>query len=690
MSLHFSSDVGGTFTDMVSFDGETFRIAKSPTTPGDYAEGIENCISILGEEIGEPVRKLMEQCAYFGHGSTVITNAVLEGKVGKVGLVVTRGFRDILSIREGGTENTFDVHKDCPRPYVPRYLTLSVSERVNAEGGVEIPLDEHDAERALKTLIEQYHVDAVAVCFLWSVVNPAHEQRIKEIMAEKWPDVPCILSWETNPIIRKYRRACSTVIEASVRMLAERYIRSLSSRLEKKGHKGTLYMVTSSGAVLAAEDAAKRGISLIASGPAMAPVAANWFSVMEGDKVGNVIAIDMGGTSFDVSMVTEGEIARTRDTQVGDELLGISTIDSRSIGAGGGSIAWIDSGGLIHIGPESAGAVPGPACYDRGGKRATVTDANVVLGYIDPDYFLGGRMRIESRLAVQAIKEDVASPLQIDIEEAAFTVWSTINVNMVSAIQDVTIWQGIDPREYVLVSGGGAGNCHAVGLAKELGIKRLLVPKYGGVLSAVGGLVADVSADFSRSYLTTTNDFDYEYVNDLLEGLEHEARSFLAKLAVSSNKTRTEFYLEARYPYQVWELPVRLRTNRVLNKEDLLRLVDDFHTVHQEVFAIKESGQFIECVHWSTRAIAELPEVRLKEQAFVGEDPSGALMPERAAYFRELGGMVRTQIYRGDRLVHGNIIRGPAIIEETTTTIVIPPGTAATVTRWGNYWIDIQ
>jgi len=690
MSLHFSSDVGGTFTDMVSFDGETFRIAKSPTTPEDYAEGIENCISILGEEIGESDRTLMEQCAYFGHGSTVITNAVIEGKVGKVGLLVTRGFRDILSIREGGTENTFDVHKDCPRPYVPRYLTVPVLERVNAEGGIEIPLDDHDVERALKILVEQYRVDAVAVCFLWSVTNPAHEQRIREIMAEKWPDIPCVLSCETNPIIREYRRACSTVIEASVRTLADRYIRNLSSRLEEKGHKGTLYMVTSSGSLLAAEDAAKRGISLIASGPAMAPVAAAWFDAMEGDKLGNVIAIDMGGTSFDVSMVTEGEIARTRDTKVGDELLGISTIDSRSIGAGGGSIAWIDSGGLIHIGPESAGAVPGPACYNRGGKRATVTDANVVLGYIDPDYFLGGRMRIEPKLAVQAIKEDVAVPLQLEIEEAAFTVWSTINVNMVSAIQDVTIWQGIDPREYVLVSGGGAGNCHAVALARELGIKKLLVPKYGGVLSAVGGLVADVCADFSGGCFTATSDFDYDRVNKLLENLEDKAQRFLSRVVTGSRGGRVEFFVEARYPYQVWELPVRLGTKRISNEEDLRRLVEDFHEVHEKVFAIREPGQFIECVQWSTRAVAEMPKVKLKEQAYHGEDPAAALMSEREAYFRERGGMAMSRVYRGDKLLHGNVIYGPAIIEETTTTVVIPPESRATVTRWGNYWIDIQ
>lgn len=690
MPSRVAVDVGGTFTDLVMVDENLeVKISKSPTTPENHALGVQNCLKLVAEELGISLRQLLGGCGYFAHGSTIVTNAVIEGKVAKVGFLVTRGFRDILTCREGGKDDPYNMYEDYPRPYVPRYLTLPITERINAEGGVEIALDEAEALQALKKLIEEYKVEIIAVCFLWSIANPAHEKRIKELVSQHWPGVTCILSSEINPIIREYRRASSTVIEASVRPLAERYIKAVNSKLKEDGYKATLYIVTSSGSVLAAEDVAKRAISMIASGPSMAPVAAKWFAELEGEDSGNIISTDMGGTSFDVSMVKQGQIARTRETKIGHELLGISTIDSRSIGAGGGSIAWIDSAGLIHLGPQSAGAQPGPACYDRGGTFATVTDANVILGYIDPDYFLGGRMKIKPQLAAAAIQNEVAQPLGLSLEEAAFTIWSTINVNMVSAIRDVTIWQGIDPREYLLVSGGGAGNCHAVALARELGIGRLMVPKYGGVYSAIGGLVADVSAEYSGSCFTSTNRFNFRGVEEVLTRLERQAQDFLLSLGASSKDTEIEFYVEARYPYQVWELPIRLRKSRIKSEQDLLELAEDFHAEHEKVFAIKEpAGHPIECVHWSVRAVARMPKIKLKDQPYAGPDPQAALVGKRQAYFRELGGLTETRIYRGERLKFGNIVDGPAVIEETTTTIVIPPAARATVSRWGNYLIE--
>jgi len=692
MGSRICVDVGGTFTDLVMLDDrETVRISKSPTTPEDHAQGVLDCLGLVSDEVRTSARDLLERCTYFAHGSTIITNAVIEGKVAKVGFLVTRGFRDILSVREAGKDNPFNMREDFPQPYIPRYLTLPVTERISAEGKIKIPMDEDEVKQALEKLIGEYRVEAVAVCFLWSIMNPVHETRVREIAAREWPDVICVLSSEVNPIIREYRRASSTAIEASVRPLTQRYVSGVDSKLKRDGYEETLYIVTSSGSVLAAEDAVQKGISMIGSGPSMAPVAANWFSDMEGNTGGNVICVDMGGTSFDVSLVTKGEIARTRETRVGSELLGISVIDSRSIGAGGGSIASVDPAGLIHVGPESSGAVPGPACYNRGGDKATVTDANVLLGYIDPDYFLGGRMTIDVGLAEEAVRKDVAAPLHLDLHEAAFTIWSTVNVNMVSAMQDVTVWQGIDPREYVLVAGGGAGNCHAVALARELGMKRILVPRYGGVLSAVGGLVADVCADFSGSCFTSTNHFNDTGVNSVLEDLENQAQAFLAKLGSSSlARHRIEFYVEARYGYQVWELPVKLRSNRIADKQALSQLIDDFHEAHEKVFAIKDPKQFVEFINWSARAIAEMPRVKLEEQPYGGSDSSAALMAERPAYFRDLGGMTNTCVYQGNKLVHGNFIEGPAVIEETTTTVVIPPGATATVTKWGNYSIDIQ
>ncbi|MEW5721460.1 MAG: hydantoinase/oxoprolinase family protein [Thermodesulfobacteriota bacterium] len=690
MAVRIAVDVGGTFTDLALVGNDrNLNISKSPTTPEDHALGVLSCVDLVSEGLGRPPAEVMAECAYFAHGSTIITNAVIEGKVAKVGLLVTKGFRDILTIREGGKDDPYRMHENYPQPYVPRYLTRPVLERINAEGGVEIPLDEAGAEAALRELIEKYQVEAVAVCFLWSIANPVHELKIREIIERNWPGFTCILSSEANPIIREYRRASSTVIEASVRNLARRYVSSTDDKLKGKGFRGTLYIITSSGSVLAAADASRKAVSMIASGPSMAPVASRWIAELEGDGTGNVISVDMGGTSFDVSIVKEGRIARTRETKIGHELLGVSTIDARSIGAGGGSITWIDPAGLIHVGPQSAGAIPGPACYKHGGQEPTVTDANVILGYIDPGYFLGGRMEIDPDLAARVITDKIARPLHLGLEEAAFTIWSTINVNMVAAIQDVTIWQGIDPREYVLVSGGGAGNCHAVALARELGIKRLLVPKFGGVLSAVGGLVADVQAEFSGSCFTGTHRFNFAGVQELLQKLESEAQNFLDGLETEPEETAIEFYVEARYPYQVWELPIRLRKSRIETAEDLAVLVEDFHAEHENVFAIKEPpGSPIECVNWSARAIARTPKLGLREQARGGSDPAKALMSTRKAYFREKGGLIETRIYKGDLLEHGNTITGPSIIEETTTTIVIPPQARATVSRWGNYNIE--
>jgi N-methylhydantoinase A len=293
-------------------------------------------------------------------------------------------------------------------------------------------------------------------------------------------------------------------------------------------------------------------------------------------------------------------------------------------------------------------------------------------------------------LAAQAIKKNVAQPLNLTIEEAAFTIWSTVNVDMVSAIQDITIWQGIDPREFLIVAGGGAANCHAVALAKDLSVPKLLLPKYGGVMSAVGGLVADICADFSCSCFTSTDNFNFSRVNEVLSNLEDEARLFLAKLGASQNNSVIDFFMEARYAFQVWDLSIPLKSSRISNDEDLQQLRDAFDSEHEKIFSIKDSRQSIECVHWSVRATFKMPAVKLKEMKFGGEDPSDALMPERKAYFKEVGGMVPTQIYRGDKLSYGNLLPGPAIIEEPTSSIVIPPGSKATVTKWGNYFIEIE
>lgn len=624
------------------------------------------------------------------HGSTVATNALIVKNVAKVGLILTRGHRDILTYREGGKENTFDSRIDYPEPYIPRYLTRTVTERVNAEGGIEIPLDEEEVRQKIRYLVEEYQVEGIAVCLLWSIMNPSHEKRIGDIIKNEFPGLNYSLSHELNPIIREYRRAITTAIDASLLPLVKKYVHDLDEALKKMGYSGKLYVVTSSGALLDVEEIVKRPVYTVGSGPTMAPRAGLMYTAMEGDREGKLITCDMGGTSFDVSIAVDGRIRVSRETRVGDDIVAIMAADVRSIGSGGGSIAWLDPGKMVHVGPRSAGAVPGPACYKRGGTEPTVTDANVILGYLDPDYFLGGRMQIDPLLSKQVIQEKIAAPLNLNVVEAAYTIWSTINHDMVAAIEDITIWQGVDPREYLLVTGGGAAGLHIVPIAQELKIRKILVPKLSGVLSAVGGLCADMNMDFHISHFTDSRHFDYETVNRYLKELESRSNTFLSGTGVDEKNRSIHYFVEARYAYQVWELNVPLNGNGLKNEKDLEKLVEAFHEMHERVFGIKEDGQTIEFINWGAQATAKVPDMVVREQSQACGDPEAALVTKRKAYFRELGGMVGTPVYRGDRLFSGARIEGPAIIQEPTSTLVIFNGCRAGVSRWGNYLIELE
>jgi len=368
-------------------------------------------------------------------------------------------------------------------------------------------------------------------------------------------------------------------------------------------------------------------------------------------------------------------------------MLGINKVDSKSIGAGGGSIAWVDSGGLLHIGPRSAGAVPGPACYNKGGTEPTVTDANVVLGYLDPAYFLGGEMKLDKKLAVKAIQEKVAAPLKLSVEDAAYAIWGAVNASMSNVIQDITVWRGIDPREYLVVSGGGAGGLHIVAIAEELGVRQVLIPRVAGALSAFGGAFADVTSDFSMSKFTDSGSFDYEGINAALASLERQAEEFFEHMRVPKKQQKLQVYAEARYPFQVWELPVLLHGTGIANQKQLDRLVADFHKLHHKVFTVSAPDQPVEFVYWRVKAIGKLPRPDFPAAKVV---PGKAVSKvTRKAYFKDLGGMIDTPIYKGADLKPGNSISAPAIIEEPTTTILVMPGSHASITSYGNYLIEI-
>ena len=531
MSYRMSVDIGGTFTDLVVVDEEgRIRVFKSSTTPEDYVAAVIEHLRQASDSFGIPLEGLMQECSSFiggslVHGSTIATNALIEKKLAKTGLICTRGFRDILTDREGGKAEPFNWDQDYPPAYLPRYLTLPVTERINAEGEIETPLLEEEVRQAVRQF-QEWGVEVIAVSLIWSIVNPVHELRVGEICREEAPRIPCVLSHQVNPIIREYRRTSSTAINASLLPIVGQYVENFEKRLKEIGFPGGMLMLTSTGGVMSTEELVEKPIYSIDCGPSLAPTAGLWLGQRELGKA-DVITADMGGTSFDISCVSDGVIAVSRDVWVGDSILGVSKVDIKSIGAGGGSIAWVDSGGLLHVGPESAGAVPGPACYGRGGSRPTVTDANLVLGYIDPDFFLGGAMALRPELAEAAIRKEVAKPLGLRLEQAAFSIWSAVNVDMVSAIEDITVWQGIDPREYLFVSGGGAAGLHVIPMIQEIGASDILIPKAAGVISALGGVFADITADFSSSRFTESDRFDFAAVEGDMAELEARALAFL-------------------------------------------------------------------------------------------------------------------------------------------------------------------
>jgi N-methylhydantoinase A len=685
MTFRIAVDTGGTFSDVVLLDesGE-LSLSKAPTTPERVFDGISEALALSAAERGLSLGELLGQTGVFVYGTTAATNAIITGRTARTAFLTTEGFPDTLVLREGGKLHPFDFRVPYPRPYVPRRLTFEVREWITSEGDVLIPLD-RDRLRATLAEVREAGVEAVAVSLLWSIVNPEHEEAVALLLEEELPGVPYTLSHRLNPIIREYRRSSSAAIDASLKPLMQRHLRQMRDDLDAAGFAGELLVVTSFGGVLTLEDVAGRPVHSVNSGPAMAPVAGKVYA----REWQNAIVCDMGGTSFDVSLIRDGYIKYTRETWLGGtftgHMTGLSSVEVKSIGAGGGSIAWIDSGGLLRVGPDSAGAKPGPACYGRGGEEPTVTDAAVALGYIDPDYFLGGRIQLDTERAREAIRSRISDRLGLGVEQAAFAILAVANEHMVGAIRDITVNEGLDPRDSVIVAGGGAAGLAVARIAEELGCSRILVPRTAAALSACGGQFSDVVTEFSVSRRADTNRFDEAAVNDGLEQLERELDEFFDRLDTPGDARHKEFFVEARYPYQVWELEVPLRTARFGGEADVATMVDDFHGVHERVFAVKEPGQHVECVYWKGRGTARLPKPALRTLDANG----GAPRPERSrAAWLGLDEATDTPVHLGESLAPGQRLVGPAIVEEPTTTVVVQPGWSLAVGETGDYLLE--
>ena len=670
--LRIGVDTGGTFTDLAlaGLDGG-LRAYKAPTTPDDPVRGVLDTVEVAAADTGMSSKTLLERVTLFVFGTTRATNAIVEGRAASTALLVTQGHPDILFLREGGGRpSLLDYSHEYPAPYVPRALTFEVPERIGSRGEIVKALDEARA-RALLADVAALKVEAVAVSLLWSPANGEHERRLGELIEEVLPGVPYTLSHRLNPSLREYRRTSSTAMDASLKPVMSSFLRDLSRSLKGAGFDGRLLIMTASGGVLDVESVAEAPIHTIGSGPAAAPVAGRHFVRSDTDRA-TAIVTDAGGTTYDVSLIHDWEVPWTRETIVGGSQLlhvGFPSVDVRSVGAGGGSVAWVDGGGLLHVGPESAGADPGPACYGKGGTRCTLTDACVVLGYIDPEYFLGGRIRLLAELARAAVERDVAVPLGMSVEEGAEAVMSLALEHMVRGIEDITLNQGIDPQEAVLVVGGGGGGLYSIEVARRLGCPLTIVPPVSATLSATGVLLSDLQADYAVVDAMSTRRFDFERAIAVLAELRRRAEEFVATTGADSLEHRMRFSVEARYPHQVWEIEVPLRSERLASDADLDAFRQDFHAKHDEVFAISDRDSHVEIVAWRVRIACRLAAIDVS-------GPIAAQTADRpeARWISIPGhGRVRAPVVAASAIDTERAVEGPLVIESPVTSVVIDP-----------------
>jgi N-methylhydantoinase A len=677
-------DVGGTFTDLVASgpDGQIWK-AKTPSTP-EQSEGVLTGLARLARDVGSDLPSLLAELPLIVHGTTVATNALLEYKGAKVGLITTQGFRDEIEFRRSYKESVFDPRLKPPHAIVPRRYRIGVVERVAADGTVLKPLDENAVRSALKWFRNEA-VEAVAVCFLFSFVNPAHERRVGQLVAELMPDAFLSLSCDVLPEIREFERVSTTVVNAFVGPRVQGYLRHLDERLRAQGFHGEVFVMQSNGGVQSAAEAGQFAGNALLSGPAGGVTAGSFTGEIAGHP--NLIIVDMGGTSYDIALIENLRPAVTTESWIGRYRIALPMLDIHTIGAGGGSIAWLDAGGGLQIGPASAGSNPGPACYGRGGTRPTVTDANVMLGRLDPDFFLSGEMRLDRARAELAIARDIAEPLGISVIEAAVAITEIVNNTMANATRLVTTKRGRDPQAFALVAAGGASGLHVGRQAEELGIQTIVVPALAPVFCAFGDIVADLRISEARTHIAAVSSVDLDRLNDMFSDMELRARRRLSGQSIARNYD-TRRSIDMHYAGEVHEVtvPVRSRTRRI-TRLNLEATVADFHTLHERLFAHKNAAQSVEIltVRFDLIGIRDKPRPFAAE--FGDEDPVAALKGLRPVHFDIAPTL--TQIYDGNRLRPGHFIQGPAIIEQWGTTVAVLAGHECLVDAYSNLIIEV-
>ena len=676
--LRAGVDIGGTFTDLCVVDGDhVVAVGKTLTTAHDPSEGVE---TVLAETLGR-LEVPFSDLRLVVHGTTLVTNAIIERKGSPTALLTTEGFRDAVEIGRERRYELYDLMVELPRVLVPRHLRFDVPERTLADGSVAVALDEPYVEQLGRELAET-GVDAVAVAFLHSFTNPEHERRARAALLRAAPALRISLSSEVAAEIREYERTTTTVANVYVQGLIDRYLTELRSRLERLGFGGRLYVMLSSGGIATVETASRFPIRLLESGPAAGALAAATYGHATGHD--DLVSFDMGGTTAKLCVVEGGrplvadelEVDRVYPLKRGSGTpVRVPVLDLIEIGVGGGSIAAVDALGLLKVGPLSAGADPGPVCYGLGGTKPTVTDADLVLGYLDPDYFLGGRMTLDLAGARAAIERDVALPLGLTLEEAAWGIHTIVNENMANAARVHAVERGKDPTALPLFAFGGAGPVHATGVAAALGSPVLVAPLGAGVMSALGFLTAPLAFDFVRTRRCTLDEADLAGLNDLLAEMEGEGAALLAQSGLGAEEVAHERFADMRYLGQGHEVRVVLPADEL---RDPSVLVERFEREYERLYGRRGPEVPVEAINW--RVVSSGPRPALQLAAVELEQASRAPESRRRAYFPSLGGYVETPVYDRYALRPGAGFDGPAIVEERESTLVVGPGQSVEVT----------
>jgi N-methylhydantoinase A len=674
--LIVGSDIGGTFTDMVMYD-ETSRlltIAKGLSTPRNLIEGVVGGL----DDLLQGADTTLESVRTVGHGSTVVTNAVIERKGVRVGLITTTGFRDAIEIGREMRYDLFDLNMQRAEPLVPRWLRREVDGRIGADGTELRPVD-LDSLPAIVEDFKNAGVEAVAVCLIHSYANPSHEQAVQARLATLWPDMLVTISSDLVPEIREFERTSTTIVNSYVQPIVARYMSELETDLIEGGlEPGSLYCMLSSGGLTSVEGAIQAPVRMIESGPAAGAMSAVFFGDVIGRK--DMISFDMGGTTAKMCLIDDGrpllahdfETARVHRFKKGSGMpLKTPVIEMIEIGAGGGSIANLDSLGLLTIGPESAGAEPGPACYGQGGTFATVTDADLVLGYLDPGYFLGGSMSLDKGASEAAIRAAVAVPMAVDVREAAIAMNEIVSENMANATRLHVAERGKDLRKYGLFAFGGAGPVHAYRVAQLLGLTEIVFPFAAGTLSALGLLVAPMTIDESRSYVIRLDALDWDHLESIYNEMEQAARLSLTKLGVDNADVTIRRSAEMRFSGQGYEFTTDLPDD-MFERRDSAQLENAFHAAYRSLFERVPSGRPVESLVWRLAAVGPASDVQLRFSS-VAESGESARKGTREAYFSEANGFVDTPVYDRYALPPGFEAPGPAIIEERECTAIVGP-----------------